>query len=243
MLRGDDVAALQRRLGALGFDAGRVDGIFGPETKLALDEFQRNIGIVVDGVCGPETLAMFERFGPGGEGRQPVAVVRELEMLRRAPQTLRGRRVVLGNGGGLDAALDAAARVLREAGADVVVVPYADQSEQAAAANGAGGEVFVGLRLDPGGEACTSAHYAGHHYESAGGRRLAELLQATVPGAIGVKDGGVCGMAIPLLKETRMPAVVCELGPPSHVVARTADLATAIGSVLASWVTAFVDER
>ena len=30
MLRGDDVAELQLRLGALGFDAGRVDGIFGP---------------------------------------------------------------------------------------------------------------------------------------------------------------------------------------------------------------------
>ena len=29
MLRGDDVAELQRRLSALGFDAGRVDGIFG----------------------------------------------------------------------------------------------------------------------------------------------------------------------------------------------------------------------
>ena len=37
MLRGDDVATLQRQLGALGFDAGRVDGIFGsaPTTRCA----------------------------------------------------------------------------------------------------------------------------------------------------------------------------------------------------------------
>ena len=36
MLRGDDVSELQRRLNALGFDAGREDGILGPETEAAL---------------------------------------------------------------------------------------------------------------------------------------------------------------------------------------------------------------
>ena len=40
-LRGDDVAELQTRLNSLGFDAGRVDGIHGPDTTAALKEFQR----------------------------------------------------------------------------------------------------------------------------------------------------------------------------------------------------------
>ena len=35
MLRGDDVAELQRRLNGLGFDAGREDGIFGDDTDRA----------------------------------------------------------------------------------------------------------------------------------------------------------------------------------------------------------------
>ncbi|MGZ7087798.1 MAG: peptidoglycan-binding domain-containing protein, partial [Ilumatobacteraceae bacterium] len=56
MLRGDDVAELQRGLGALGFDAGRVDGILGPTTERALRDFQRNAGLTTDGVCGPEVL-------------------------------------------------------------------------------------------------------------------------------------------------------------------------------------------
>ena len=56
MLRGDDVAELQRHLGALGFDAGRVDGIFGPAHRTTRSsEFQRNVGLTTDGVCGPET--------------------------------------------------------------------------------------------------------------------------------------------------------------------------------------------
>lgn len=242
MLRGDDVAALQRRLGALGFDAGRVDGIFGPATERALDEFQRNTGLTVDGVCGPSTVETLERFGRHGGERQPVAAVRELEVLRRSPRTLQGRRVVLGDGGGLHAALRATARVLTEAGAEVTIVVHPDQSEQAAEANAARGDVFVGLRLDPGSEACASAHYLGHRYESAGGRRLAELVQATVPAAVGVGDGGVRGMAIPLLKETRMPAVLCEIGPPPTVVARTAELADALGRVLVEWAAAPVED-
>lgn len=242
MLRGDDVATLQGCLGALGFDAGRVDGIFGPDTKRALDEFQRNIGIVVDGVCGPGTLDMFGRFGPSGDERQPVAAVREQEMLRRAPRTLQGRRVVLGDGGGMHAALSATERVLKEAGAEVTVVHHPDQSDQAAEANAAGGHVYLGLRLEATGDGCSSAHYAGHRYESPGGRRLAELVQSMVPEAVGIGDGGVQGMAIPVLKETRMPAVVCELGPPSRVVAHTAELAEALGAVLAAWAASPVEE-
>lgn len=242
MLRGDDVATLQRRLGALGFDAGRVDGIFGPATKRALDEFQRNTGLVVDGVFGPGTLETLERFGTRDPGRQPVAAVRELEMLRRAPRTLHGRRVVLGDGGGLHAVLSATERVLKEAGAEVVVVHHPDQSEQAREANAAGGDVFLGLRLEAAGEGCASAHYAGHAYESPGGRRLAELVQGAVPAAVGIGDAGVRGMAIPVLKETTMPAVVCELGPAATVVARTAALAEALGAVLTAWAAAPVDD-
>ena len=242
MLRGDDVASLQSRLGALGFDAGRVDGIFGPDTGRALAEFQRNAGLVVDGVCGPSTIETFERFGPRGAGREPVAAVRELEMLRRSPRTLQGRRVVLGDGGGLHAVVSATERVLKEAGAEVTVVHHPEPSEQAAGANAAAGDVFLGLRLDPGSHGCWAAHYAGHHYESPGGRRLAELVQAIVPPAVGIADAGVRGMATSLLKETRMPAVVCELGPPAVVVARTAALAEALGAVLAAWAAAPVDE-
>ena len=242
MLRGDDVASLQRRLGALGFDAGRVDGIFGPDTKRALDEFQRNAGLVRDGVFGPGTLETLERFGSRGGEREPVATVREEEMLRRAPRTLQGRRVVLGDGGGMHAAVSATERVLKEAGAEVTTLHHPHQSEQAAEANAAGADVYLGLRLDPTAAGCTAAHYAGHRYESPGGRRLAQLVQAVLPAAVGVPDLGVRGMAIPVLKETRMPAVVCELGPPSLVVVKTAELAEALGRALAAWVVSPVEE-
>ncbi|MFZ5816851.1 MAG: glycosyl hydrolase family 18 protein [Bacillota bacterium] len=47
---GTDVAELQRRLNSLGYSAGAADGIFGPRTRAALSQFQRDSGLVVDGV-------------------------------------------------------------------------------------------------------------------------------------------------------------------------------------------------
>ncbi len=234
MLRGDDVASLQRRLGGLGFDAGRVDGIFGPDTQSALTEFQRNTGLVVDGVCGPATIHGLERLGKRQDEREPVTVVRETEALRHAPRTLDAKHVALG-GDGLHSVLSAAARTLVEAGAEVTLVQHPDQSEQAAETNACKADVYLGLLLVAGREECSSAHYAGHRYESAGGRRLAELVQAAVPAALGVRDGGVRGMTLPILKETRMPAVLCEVGPPERVVARAAVLASVLTQALSDW--------
>src|SRR5262249_28890841 len=61
MLRGDDVIELQRQLNALGFDAGREDGILGPDTETALRQFQRNAGTTAAGVFGPATLGAVQR--------------------------------------------------------------------------------------------------------------------------------------------------------------------------------------
>ncbi len=235
MLRGDDIASLQRRLGALGFDAGRVDGIFGPRTQLALTEFQRNTGLVVDGVCGPATINGLERLGKCQDEREPVAVVREVEALRHSSRTLEAKRVALGGDGGLHAVLSATAKALVGVGAEVTRVQHPDQSEQAAEANASKADVYLGLFLVLGREECSCAHYAGHRYESAGGRRLAELVQASVPTALSVGDAGVRGMALPILKETLMPAVLCEVGPPERVVARAALLAEVLTGVLIDW--------
>src|SRR4051794_5079344 len=144
-LRGDDVAELQRRLGALGFDAGRVDGIFGEDSQRAVLEFQRNAGLTGDAVCGPATLGTLARVAARSEDPIPVAGVRERETLRRSPRTLHGRRVVVGQTGGLDALTDAVVRALCETGAQAIPLHHPEGSAQAQQANGVGADVFLGL--------------------------------------------------------------------------------------------------
>jgi N-acetylmuramoyl-L-alanine amidase len=93
MLRGDDVIDLQGRLNSLGFDAGRQDGILGPETETALRQFQREYGLGPDGVCGPATITALLRVGTLAAGS--VASVRERDSLHHNTRRLRDRRVFL----------------------------------------------------------------------------------------------------------------------------------------------------
>ncbi len=235
MLRGDDVAELQQRLGALGFDAGRVDGIFGDATAAAVSEFQRNAGLPDDGILGAATLLELVRVQGRHPALEPVVVVHDRERLRQAPPTLSGRHIAVGEAGGLGPALGALRRRLAARGAKVTPLHHPDGSAQAQQANAVGADVYVGLRLDPDRPGCTTAYYAGYHYESPGGRRLAELVQTEVPVVLGVPDRRAVGLSVPVLRETRMPAVLVEVGPAAAVVEHGAVLAGALTDALTSW--------
>lgn len=96
---GDDVLSLQRRLSELGFEVGRVDGVFGPRTGEALREFQRNVGLPADGTCGPGTFKALARLAPivtGGRADN----LRAREALRQAGTRLSGKVVVIDPGHG-----------------------------------------------------------------------------------------------------------------------------------------------
>jgi len=235
MLRGDDVAELQQRLSALGFDAGRVDGIFGDLTSAALGEFQRNAGLPVDGIAGGATVSALLRFGSRHDGSELVSAVRDRELLRQSPRTLDGRRVSLGEEGGLGATVGAVRRLLATQGAVVTTHHHPEGSIQASEANAAAAEVFIGIRLgtEPG---CSASYYSGYRYSSPGGRLLADLLHVALATTLGLPDLGSRGMSLSLLRETRMPAVICEIAPASVMVERSAVIARALLDSLGEWV-------
>jgi N-acetylmuramoyl-L-alanine amidase len=240
MLRGDDVADLQRRLSAMGFDAGRVDGIFGPLTERALLEFQRNAGLVADAVCGPATVGALERLGDRHDAL--IVDVRERERFRCGPRTLAERSIVIAHAGGLDALTAGVARLLTASGATVQIVQHPDGSHQAGQANLIGADLFLSFSLADGGGAdgCRFCYYrspAG--WESKGGRLLAELVREAVADLLPCAEDAILPMSVPVLRETRMPAVVLELAPASVVVERTGELTVRVPLALERWVSRF----
>lgn len=233
MVRGDDVIDLQARLGGLGFLDDRVDGILGPRSRRALQDFQRNCGLTVDGICGPETITELVRL----DARTPTTVkgrVVERARLRSTPRELAGRRVVIGDLGGVGALAVATERALQAAGATVVVTSHPDGSAQAQEANALEADVYLGLRAH---DESRCAFYSSPAFTSDGGQRLATLLAEGLSGAdaLGVAVHPA-GMRVPVLRETRMPAVVCELAPPRAVVERGAVLAFLVRDTLGAWV-------
>jgi N-acetylmuramoyl-L-alanine amidase len=233
MLRGDDVAELQSLLGRLGFDAGRVDGIFGPRAAVAVAEFQRNCGLHPDGICGFETLQALRRV-VHRTGDTAVAAVREQEQLRRASPHLADKRVVVGELGGLGPLCRAVTKSLRRAGAQVISLDEPSATVQAATTNRFGADLYLGLRLTDG--PSSVAYYAVSGFESVGGRRLAELLHEQLATLLPSLEAHPRGMRLPVLRETRMPAVLCSLGPPPVVSERSPRLAAAVACAVGAWV-------
>ncbi|HUP75016.1 MAG TPA: peptidoglycan-binding protein [Acidimicrobiales bacterium] len=235
MLRGDDIADLQLRLGSLGFDAGRADGIFGPETERAVADFQRNAGLTSDGVAGQQTIAELLRLSARADTSRSVAQVRDHEALRSRPRQLAGLRVAVGQNGPFHALVHLVGRQIREQGAVVLEEHHPDWSTQARNANEFGAEVF--LAVTPSDEdGCDVAYFATTGFTSAGGLQLAEICAQLLPAALGSASGTASAMRVAILRETRMPAVVCRIGSPSRVVGRNAGVAAALVEALQQWV-------
>lgn len=66
--RGSQVSTLQSRLNQLGYNCGKVDGIFGSATYNAVVRFQRANKLAVDGIVGPATIAKLYPSGSGSSG-------------------------------------------------------------------------------------------------------------------------------------------------------------------------------
>ena len=94
MVRGDDVAALQSQLSEMGFNCGRVDGIFGVESESAVKEFQKSVGAKVDGRCGPATIMSIMRLKKMVSGGAPLQLRDATTRAERGP-ALSGKVIVI----------------------------------------------------------------------------------------------------------------------------------------------------
>ncbi|MDP9185429.1 MAG: peptidoglycan-binding protein [Actinomycetota bacterium] len=219
-LRGDDVRALQRKLDALGFDPGKQDGMYGPETDVAVRDFQRNVGEEPDGIVGLHTLSTLDRMRPLDDvlGR---GLVRETEQLRTARGKLRGRLIAIDPGSPVAGEPDHVHRALTRALvaelARLGAEPRALSDEQTASAragraNELGAAVCVSLHLGEGvpeASGPTCSYFGSQVTYSPAGRHLADLILAELERELGVR-GRLQRLSAAMLRETRMPAVQVE---------------------------------
>mgnify|MGYP006267237969 CR=1 FL=1 len=84
-MRGDDVAFLQSRLVEMGFQVGKVDGIYGVNTREAVVEFQKSVGAKSDGICGPATVLALLRLVKTVSGGLPTQLRDEIKRAKSGP--------------------------------------------------------------------------------------------------------------------------------------------------------------
>lgn len=227
MMRGDDVNALQARLNALGFDAGREDGIFGWETDRAVRAFQKEYDVSEDGIFGPISNAALGGLRVDRPGTS--AVLREELRISELPGMSSSLIVIDPGHGGEDAGdlgpsgtaegemcWDIALRLekrLRELGARVRFTrthsESPDVSERGRRANDLGADLFISIHLNAHEEAAAEGACTYYWRGSVAGERLADLVQDALV-ELGTRDCRSHPRSYQLLRETRMPAVLIE---------------------------------
>jgi N-acetylmuramoyl-L-alanine amidase len=227
LMRGDDVTALQARLNALGFDAGREDGIFGVETDRAVRAFQKEYGVAEDGIFGPASTAALGGLRIDRPGTS--ALLRE--ELRIEEQTgISSAFVVVdpGHGGDDSGDLGPAGTVEREMCWDIalrLINSLSDLgarvqltrsrwespsiSERSRRANVFAADLFISIHLNSHDESSAAGACTYYWRGSIAGQRLAEHIQDALVG-LGTSDCRTHPRSYQLLRETRMPAVLVE---------------------------------
>ncbi len=230
-MRGDDVRDLQRQLNALGlrFRQGRRRSSAWRRTTPCTTSSATS-RLPPDGIAGHETFEALDRLrrriGPGSKAELRERIARELS------PGLEGRTVFLDPGhGGSDAGIlttpgipeayvvyrvaEAAAAQLSRFGASPVlsraVQQGPDLERRCETANTASSDLAISFHLacrtDPG---PTVAFWSVEGTQSTMGRELAGIIGEALRPRLGRTQ--ILGRNLPFLRQTRMPAVIVDLG-------------------------------
>jgi len=235
--RGDDVRQLQRWLNTLGITVGPIDGIFGPQTKRAVEEFQLSTGLPVDGIVGFTTLQAFKNLRKVLETNTyinfPVRVKEEDNSLISVFQN---RKVVIDIGHGYPPDHGALGPTgLRESevceelgfrfgnllelvGTGVFYTRkkgvFTELRDRISFANQIDADLFISIHLNSSpnakAEGTSTYYFATSDYFSPKGKMLAESIHKEVVHVLRHKDVRVHGRNFGILRETRMTAVLLE---------------------------------
>ena len=224
LMHGDDVAALQSRLTEMGFDCGRVDGIYGPRTELAVKDFQKSVGATVDGKCGPATIIALIRLTKIVSGGAP-SILRESANQKNRGPALANKTIVLNPDGDDPLVYDVAVRTegrLLALGASVFLTRgeknNPSESERIAFTNNSSADLMISLHEDS--YKNENAHGAAtyfygsdaHGVHSIVGERFASLVQREICARTDFANCRTHAMTWDLLRLTKAPAVRIDLG-------------------------------
>lgn len=224
LMHGDDVAALQARLTEMGFDCGRVDGIYGPRTELAVKDFQKSVGATVDGKCGPATIIALIRLTKIVSGGAPALMRESANQKNRGP-ALANKTIALNPDGDDSLVYDVAVRTegrLLALGASVFLTRGAtnnpSEKERIAFSNNSSADLMISLHEDSykneNAHGVATYFYGSdvHGVHSIVGERFASLVQREICARTDFANCRTHAMTWDLLRLTKAPAVHIYLG-------------------------------
>ncbi|NDD52052.1 MAG: N-acetylmuramoyl-L-alanine amidase, partial [Actinobacteria bacterium] len=226
-MRGDDVASLQSRLMEMGFNPGRVDGIYGSASEAAVKEFQKSVGTKIDGICGPATVIALMRLLRTVTGGAPVQLRDQARREKRGP-ALADKVIVLDPSSRADIAeftFDLAQKIegrLIALGVSVFLTRGLNTSpsedERIAFANNTSADLLISLSVDrhnsqvANGLATFFYGSEMHGVHSIVGEKFATIVQRELIARTDLLNNRTHAKTWNLLRLTKAPAVMLDIG-------------------------------
>ena len=237
LMRGDDVAYLQDRLIQMGFNCGKVDGVYEITTENAVKEFQKSVGILSDGRCGPATLISLMRLAKTVSGGAPSALRESINHSVRSPALANKVIVIDPSWGGeftgesangvneSEIVFDLAQRLegrLIALGVNVILTRSANNSplekDRIKVANSVNADLVIALKVDSyknekaNGVATYFYGREDKGVRSVVGERLANLIQREICARTDLLNCHTHGKSWDLLRLTVAPTIRIDLG-------------------------------
>ena len=203
-MRGDDVAQLQVELAQLGFKPGQIDGIFGPLLETALCEFQSNLGIFPSATLTRETLNELRRMTTAASVRNLVNEARDIAGF---DDVVNGLLVLCGTSPLLDLLYEQT-----RSDFDVINLETTPPSDIAAHANDNNAAVVLSFQQNDELNGIHLHYWASYKAHSRRGEQLASTVATSLSHSPVLPRVEVTGMALPILRETRMTTLHIEHG-------------------------------
>ena len=221
-MRGDDVAELQVRLAQFGFNPGRIDGIFGVLTEEALSDFQRNCALDESGTLTRATLVELVRMTSTHTSRSLVTEARDRAGFH---EMAAGPLVIAGQSPLAPLLARTCARVLK-----VEVLGNEAPEIVADFANSNAAALVISIQTLKHIDGVHFHYWASYRSHSRRGEQLASQIASAFSQVADLPRVEVTGMALPILRETKMNTLHIEHGNAQEETLQM--LAEVIASVL-----------
>ena len=219
IMKGEDVKHVQRRLRALGFYFGNIDGSFGPSCDAAVRAFQKANGLSVDGSVGPATWnALFgnDSIGDGGTADGSISNVKKVFIDAGHGGSDPG---ALGNGlQEKNVVLPIATLLGNKLKAKGIEVKYSRTNdtyvslqERARQANNWGADLFLSIHANyyrssaASGTECFTTSTTSQNTKN-----LSKSIASAISAKLGINNRGHKEESYYVLRETKMPAILIE---------------------------------
>jgi N-acetylmuramoyl-L-alanine amidase len=198
--------------------------VYGPRTELAVKDFQKSVGAIIDGKCGPATIIALIRLTKIVSGGTPSTLRQNAMQQSRGP-ALANKVIVLNPDGADQLVYDIAVRTegrLLALGASVFLTRGAtnnpSEAERILFSNKSAADLMISLNVDSYGN--EKAHGAAtyfygsdaHGVHSIVGERFASLVQREICARTDLTNCRTHAKTWDLLRMTMAPTVRIDLG-------------------------------